>query len=101
MKQYDLYFGRNIDKDGMYKHVDNLAVAEFINEVVTPRFDGFTMIDSIGYWQGKQEQSFIIRIIAEETGDVYIKLSDIRQEYKKQFNQESVMLITTDVIADF
>ena len=98
MKQYDLYFGRDI-KGGRYVSFGHWD--KFVKEVISERFSGFTVIPCTGHWKGDREDTFIVRILVED--DLYTSstIAQIRSAYKYEFQQESVMLVVSDVTIDF
>ena len=73
----------------------------FLSDVVTPRFpDGFTVLDGSGQYKNKEgqlirENSRIILILHPAEEPANSKLEEIREAYKKQFDQESVLRVTT------
>ena len=92
----ELYFGT--DKPGGGK-VSDEDWNKFLETVVTPRFpDGFTVLE--GYGQYKDSADKIVREASrvlvlfypkKSRREVNTKIEEIRTEYKKQFNQESVL----------
>lgn len=93
--QAQLYFGlRSADGSG----VSEQEWARFLSDVVTPRFpDGLTVLGAYG--QGRSGPPTPI-VVAETTKLLIIvhpddaasrqKLAEIKQEYAKAFNQDSV-----------
>ena len=92
----ELYFGRNISDGSM---VSDEQWGIFLSDVVTPRFpDGFTVVDGLGQFKSKdgsivREPSKIIILLypRSDKRSAGVRIDDIRAEYKKRFNQESVM----------
>lgn len=96
----ELYFGR--DKNDGTK-VSDEDWEKFLDEVVTPKFpQGLTVIDSKGQWRNDAGE------VIKESSKVLIllyptkfrksssrKIEEIRQAYKKMFNQQSVMRVDT------
>ncbi|MGQ0541254.1 MAG: DUF3574 domain-containing protein [Blastocatellia bacterium] len=94
----ELYFGLT-KPDGTT--LNDAEWSLFVDEVVTPRFpDGFTVVDGRGQWRNKEGK------IAKESSKVFIvvypriervaagkKIDEIRNEYKKRFDQESVLRV--------
>ena len=92
----ELYFGTDIAGGGKVSEED---WNKFLETEVTPRFpDGFTVLE--GYGQYKDSSGKIVR----EANKILIifypkksrvatstKIDEIREKYKKQFNQESVL----------
>ncbi|MHA7634327.1 DUF3574 domain-containing protein [Corallococcus sp. M7] len=102
--QTDLYFGRN--------RVNNEPVTEaefqaFVDTVVTPRFqDGLTVYDAYGQYQLESgelvhEQSKIIVLLHDGSAARSADIEAIREEYKSQFDQESVLRIDSQPCVAF
>ncbi|NRD48247.1 DUF3574 domain-containing protein [Corallococcus exiguus] len=94
--QTDLYFGRN--------RVGNEPVTEaefqaFVDTVVTPRFlDGLTVYDANGQYRLESgelihEQTKVIVLLHDGSAARSADIETIREEYKSQFDQESVLRI--------
>ncbi|WP_338080793.1 DUF3574 domain-containing protein [Corallococcus exiguus] len=94
--QTDLYFGRN--------RVGNEPVTEaefqaFVDTVVTPRFlDGLTVYDANGQYRLESgelihEQTKVIVLLHDGSAARSADIEAIREEYKSQFDQESVLRI--------
>lgn len=93
--EYRLFMGRggpdgNVVSDGEWD--------EFIAESATPRFpDGLTMLDGKGRWLGldgeiQQESSKVLIILtASDDDDAEELIDQISAEYKRRFDQESVL----------
>ena len=58
MKQFNLYIGA----DNKVGQVDKVTLVSLLNNV----FLGYTIIDAIGYWQGKAEKSILVTIFTAE-----------------------------------
>ena len=92
----ELYFGLS-KPDG--SQVTDPEWQKFVNEFVTPRFpDGLTEIDANGQWRGKdgnfvREKSRILILLysRKDRKATGAKIEEICTEYKKRFNQESVL----------
>lgn len=97
--EYSLFFGRS-DSSGA-EAVSEEAWNEFLADTVTPRFpDGLTVMDGRGQWQPEsgviQKEGTKILYILAGAGDGEVSLLDeISEEYKRRFEQESV-LVTSD-----
>lgn len=81
-----LYLGRNIPDTT--DTVTEQQVSDFLRFVVTPRFDGFTVQEALGYWKGQPEQTVVLTICCEAYDQP--KVAEIAQLYKAQFKQDSV-----------
>ncbi|RUO92805.1 DUF3574 domain-containing protein [Corallococcus sp. AB018] len=94
--QTDLSFGRN--------RVGNEPVSEaefqaFVDTVVTPRFqDELTVYDANGQYRLESgelihEQTKVIVLLHDGSAALSADIEAIREEYKSQFDQESVLRI--------
>lgn len=68
----------------------------FEQEEITKVFDGFNVVDSIGYYKGKPERSKIVTIIVKQK-DIK-KAKELAALYSKEFKQESVMMVKVPVL---
>ena len=102
--QTDLYFGRN--------QVDNEPVSEaefqaFVDTVVTPRFqDGLTVYDANGQYQLESgelihEQTKVMVLLHDGSKARSADVDAVREEYKSQFDQESVLRIDSQPCVAF
>jgi hypothetical protein len=94
----ELYFGRNKPGGGTVSDAEWQA---FADEIVTPRFpEGLTILGAMGQWRGKdgsiarEESKVVVLLYSRKVRRaVNSKIEEIRSEYKKRFQQESVMRI--------
>ncbi|WP_230943348.1 DUF3574 domain-containing protein [Burkholderia cepacia] len=105
MLQADLLFGRDIAGRGSVTDAERAA---FLADTVTPRFpDGLTYWESHGQWRDRttggitREDSFVIRIIADDTPDTRGRLAAIRKAYMERFHQKSVGMTVVPACASF
>ena len=100
----ELYFGRLRPDDTVVTDAEWRA---FVADEITPRFpDGFTVFDALGQYRGRDG-----RIVSEPTKVLLIvhgpepRLRDsiqaLRDVYRRQFQQESVLLIESPTRAGF
>ena len=100
----ELYFGR-LKPDGTV--VTDAEWRAFVAEQVVPRFpDGFTVLDALGQYRGRDGQ-----IIAEPTKILLVvhgpdarpraSVQELRDVYRRLFQQESVLLIESPARAGF
>jgi len=61
-----------------------------IESIVSRYFDGFTIVDSVGYWRGKREDSLIVEIVFD--GKDKPKVEAICREINIVNKQECCML---------
>ena len=61
-----------------------------VKEIVSRQFDGFSIINSVGYWKGSKEKSLIIEI----SGDKKIKSNIVScaNLIKKENKQDAVLI---------
>jgi hypothetical protein len=106
MLRIELMFGRNVG--------DVLAVTEdawtgFLASEVVPRFpDGFSVVDAAGPRTDKptanlflSEPSKIIIIIAPDRPETEQRIAAVEAAYKRQFQQQSVVVASRSVCASF
>ena len=94
-----LYFGRNI---GSTLGVTDSAWAVFVREVVGARLDGFTVYAAEGSWKGTREPAFVLEVLhPEHSAGTDSAIVAIIGEYKRRFNQESVLRVVTSGRASF
>lgn len=90
-----LYFG-TVRPNGVVSEVEWRA---FVNDVITPRFDGFTEWPADGHWKGEHEATHVVEIIHPARRELDRKISEIIAEYKRRFAQEAVLLVRDRVLA--
>jgi hypothetical protein len=99
-----LYFGLNKKSEGT---VSKREWTNFLRDHVTTRFpQGFTVWEADGQWRlatGRiqREQSKVLLIVHDETAAVRVKIAEIIDQYKRSFEQESVLWETARVCASF
>ena len=110
MIKTELYFGRNIDLSKLTaadriqrdrSYVQKYEIDEFLSDIVSPRFPGFTVFHGQGYWQGKPEDSFVVVILGDDTEHTHDSINDIINYYKRTYYQDSVGHVNYDVNAEF
>ena len=71
----------------------------FCDEKVTPVFpDGYTSLGATGYWKGHadgtvRENTRVLVIVAP--ADATDKVLSLAREYREQFHQEAVLVVTS------
>jgi hypothetical protein len=104
LKTAQLFFGRNI---GGKPAVSQADFQRFMDAEVTPRFpDGLTVLEGGGQWRGSENQLIreaakVVLIVLPRKGDAPARIDAVRTAYKKQFNQDSVLLITQPACVSF
>ena len=101
MTQTKLFFGFN-NAEGTARTVSDEAWEEFVVKVVTPRFLGFTVFKTQGYWRGRAEESRVVEILWS-TGSKADQesIETIREAYRSIFNQTSVLRVDDTVGVSF
>ncbi len=98
--QTELYFGTT-KADGTELTDDEFNL--FLDKEITPRFpDGLTVLTGYGQWrtaagEPTSEKSVVVIILypADPSGGTSAKVQDIREAYKTEFDQESVLRADT------
>jgi hypothetical protein len=101
----ELLFGRKI---GERLGVSERAFGRFVDREISPRFpDGLTVLDAAGEWNDTQrktivhEPSKVVEIILPGNADDLDRLGQIAEAYKRQFQQQSVGIVTRDACVSF
>jgi hypothetical protein len=90
-----LYFGTN-KPTGVVSAVE---WRNFVDEVITPRFPGFTEWDAQGHWKSDREFTHVVEIVHPDRSGNNAKIGEIIAEYKRRFQQEAVLLIRDRALA--
>ena len=102
--KYQLFMGRSNQTGEV---VDDAAWATFLGDTVTPRFpDGLTTYDARGQWrdsegQIKKERTKVLVILAPPGEDGLRLIGEISDEYKRRFDQQSVLQVVYDTCVTF
>ncbi len=100
----ELYFG--LSKPGG-DTISELEWQLFLNRVVTPRFrEGLTVIDAYGqylnsYGKLSREKTKIVILIYENSRTKNQMIEEVIASYKRKFQQESVLRVTSSVKVSF
>jgi Protein of unknown function (DUF3574) len=100
----ELVFGR-LKPDGSV--VTDAEWRAFVEEQVTPRFpDGFTVLDVLGQYRGRDgriiaEPSKILMVLHPPEARPRAAIREIRDAYRRLFQQESVLLIESPARTGF
>ena len=86
-----IYFGRNIASEN--REVTDSEFDRFLSNEVCPLFQGFTVSDAIGYWQGERERSNVLEILCEDSPLIRADFQTIRAAYCARFNQDDVLVL--------
>ena len=90
---YTLYCG------GQTPHgiVSDQSFRGFLADIVTPRFDGFTVRTGVGYWKGEPEPCREIVILGDD--DDRYAIYSVARSYANRFEQESVLVTTAELLS--
>ena len=84
-----LYLGADIQG----KHtVTDTDFSLWLEDEVTPRFEGFTVRSALGYWKGKPEPMRELVILAGDGPSTTVQIENIARSYKERFLQQAVMV---------
>ncbi len=83
-----LYFGLSMPNGGGVSLKEWQA---FEQQEIAKTFDGFNVVDSLGYYKGEPERSKILTLILKP--DEMPKVKQLAASYAKQFHQDSVMMV--------
>jgi hypothetical protein len=94
----ELFFGTAQADGGV---VDDEEFAGFVDSVITPLFpDGLTLLKGKGQFRNAagdiiEEDSFVLILLypVQDFRDASGRINTIREEYKEQFQQESVLRV--------
>ena len=92
----EVFFGQDIAGGGEVSDADWRG---FLSAEVSPRFpDGLTVADVYGQWRGPKgsfvrEPSKALFVVLGHRGDDQRRLALVRDAYKRQFRQNSVLLV--------
>lgn len=97
MKLYRLFLGHNIrvGNNPSRLQVSELDMSVFLDNVVSKLFPGFTRIEAKGYWESSIERTTVVEIMTSPESE--LKIVDIAEQYKAEFNQDAVLVQRLDV----
>lgn len=100
-REYKVYCGRS-SKNG---EVSEAAWTRFCDTHVSAAFpDGYSVFDATGYWRSgtdttAKERSKVILIVAP--ADAREKVLSVARQYRKEFNQDAVLVSSSETETDF
>lgn len=100
----ELFFGRLKPDGGV---VTDAQWHAFVVEHVTPRFpDGFTVLDAVGQYRTRggelqTEPTKILQVVHGSDARARAAIQELRDLYRRLFQQESVLLIESPARAGF
>lgn len=86
-KIYNIYVSGTVDGLEIYQKKEVLSIVAKNLSMI--KIDGFTILDSVGYWQGMQEKSYVIEIATEIQKKV---LENALNNIRIELQQESIMV---------
>ncbi len=72
----------------------------FVEEVITPRFPGFTEWSATGHWQGEREASHVVEMTHPRGAEGDRKIAEIIDAYKARFQQQAVFWVRERGLAE-
>ena len=69
---------------------------QFKTEEIARSFEGYNIVDSTGFYEGKPEQSKIVTLVVKK--EEIPKVKALAKSYAKQFHQDSVMMVIVPVL---
>lgn len=96
---FRLYLGRTIP-DRNDSRVSDAEFQDFLSHAVSTRFPCYTVYDAKGVWEGEEEKSTVLEIIADARRCTE-KIVLVAKIYKEWFNQVSVLVTQHQVDVDF
>ena len=98
---YRLYIGKN-DKDSGKQELNDQYFIDCISMVLSENnIDGFTLIESVGYWKGKPEKTIILEIVVTDFDTIENTIAKSVEMLKKYFRQESIMVTKNHINVAF
>jgi hypothetical protein len=89
MKLHRFYIGLQDDEGNTYS-------CKRVMEIANQYFAGFTLIETLGYWQGKAEKSCMVEVL--ETNVIYEGvLTQFVRHIKGELNQKTVLYYNQEV----
>ncbi len=95
-----MFFGLSIPTGGA---VSLKQWNDFEKSLLATSFDGFNVVDLVGYYQGSPERSKLVTLIVK--GKDINKIDDVQEAkkvakaYARKLGQESVMIVTVPILA--
>lgn len=97
MKLVKLYFGMNIGRNGKVSETEWKRYLEAIDEL----WQGYTVTEGYGMWQGQQEQCKIVEKVGDEGSNVVNEARTLGTLYKDLYYQDAVMMTVQTVDVEF
>ncbi len=88
-----LFFGLSLPEGGSVSFHD---WQYFLQKHIATTFDGFNVVDSLGFYKGKPERSKVITLIVMK--QEMPKIEALARLYAQKFHQDSVMMVSVPVL---
>ena len=98
---YSLYIGKNDKESGKQELTDQYFNDCIVEVLAENDIDGFTMLEAIGYWKGKQEKTLVIEIVLNDCKTSEKAINNTVNTLKTYFNQESIMVTKNHIKVAF
>jgi hypothetical protein len=69
----------------------------FVEEIITPRFPGFTEWNAEGHWKREHESTHVVQIVHPPRGENNRLIEEIIAAYRTRFQQEAVFWLRDKV----
>jgi len=66
----------------------------FVEMHIANRLESFTLSETVGYWKGCKERTYVLTVVHRKDDDIAHITHTIADLYKKQFQQEAVLINT-------
>jgi hypothetical protein len=100
-----MYFGQDLEKG---QEIPEAGWDRFVSQALTPRFpDGLTVYGARGQWTDAKahrlvrEHTRVVEIAATDTPAVRAAIADVARDYRVQFHQQAVGIVTSASCAAF
>ena len=94
---YSVFIGRN--RPGILPMVTDAELGAFFRSTVARHFSGFSVLDVVGFWEGKEERSVRVDIMAPDGPASRASVSAIAADARERFSQSAVLWIESPVNA--
>ena len=71
----------------------------FVDDTITPRWQGFTEWTAEGHWQTQREVTHVVQMVHPHGSGVEKDIAEIIAAYKQRFDQQSVFWVRTPAVA--
>jgi Protein of unknown function (DUF3574) len=99
MTEFKIYLGLKRGTDD----IPIEQVNQWIDAVVANKLPSFTITEATGYWNGQKEKTLVITHLFEpwDLSGIIKTVRKLAQSYAANFGQESVLITTAEVNANF